>query len=286
MAMALSLFSLAASAQAQEEEVSPEAVQVDIESRMMEYAEEFNQLAATCDMQIRFSDAIPLSVPYVQVLNDKVIKLNESLQAINQRWSLFIQAMQMDIADNDELMSMMSNVQQIEQSVADSIASKKQQCDALTDFTKAEQFIIAQDTVYNSLYKKAFELSLMKKLQAQLEKLKAQEQTLFNEIQEHYNKARQACELIPMLKKRMGVIDDHYANVQVISKKIQEMAYKPFFQRIKDYLISLACVTILLLVVNLIVSKYKVMKTTRKQMKQYQDMMRQNNGAGDNYPTI
>ena len=68
-------------------------------------------------------------------------------------------------------------------------------------------------------------------------------------------------------------------------KKIQEMTYKPLIQRLKDYLISLACVAVLLLFVNMAVTKYKTTKAARQQLKKYESMMRQNGGAGD-YPTI
>ena len=48
-----------------------------------------------------------------------------------------------------------------------------------------------------------------------------------------------------------SVLSEQYANIQVMSKKIQEMTYKPLIQRLKDYLISLACVAVLLLFVNM-----------------------------------
>ena len=253
---------------------------------MLQYVDDFTQLAIVNDMQMRFSEGIPLSMSYVQVLNDKIKRLNDSFKAMDVRWTTFVQAMQLEIAEDEELMNLMTRVQQVKQTVADSIAAKQQKCDALTDFAKAEELILGQDTVYAGLYKKAFELSLLQKLTPQLEKVKANEQTLFSQIQEHYGKAQKACEIMPMLSKRMEVLNDHYANVQVMSKKIQEMAYKPFIQRIKDYLIGLACVAILLLFINMMRTKYKTMKAARKQMKQYQEMMRMNGGAGADYPTI
>ena len=92
---------------------------------------------------------------------------------------------------------------------------------------------------------------------------------------------------IPFVKKiakHIGAIDDKYANLQVISKKIQGMEYKPLIQRIKDYLIGLACVAILVLLLHLAVSKLQAVRKARKALAQYQNMLNKN-GGGD-YPTI
>lgn len=279
------LLPLAVGAQVPEQGFDYDSLEVDVESRMMEYVDNLTQLNILSDMQIRFSDAIPLTTSYAQVLNDKVAKLNNSYEALNMQWTVFTQAMQSVIADNEDLMTLMARVQQLKQAVADSIASKQQQCNALADFAKAEEYILGKDTTYASLYKNAYKLSLIQKLAPKLEKMKANEQTLFAQIQDHYGKAQKANELLPVLSKRMEVLSEQYANIQVMSKKIQEMTYKPLIQRLKDYLISLACVAVLLLFVNMAVTKYKTTKAARQQMKKYESMMRQNGGAGD-YPTI
>lgn len=180
---------LAAPAQTPGAVPAGDSLQLDIESRMLQYVDDFTQLAIVNDMQMRFSDGIPLSMSYVQVLNDKIKRLNDSFKPMDVRWTTFVQAMQLEIAEDEELMNLMTRVQQVKQTVADSIAAKQQKCDALTDFAKAEELILGQDTVYAGLYKKAFELSLLQKLTPQLEKVKANEQTLFSQIQEYYGKA-------------------------------------------------------------------------------------------------
>ena len=281
----LLLLPLSTLAQNEVSEADADAMRSEIESRMMEYVDELMQLSLVSDMQIRFSDASPLSLSYVEVLNDKMKQLNDKYQNIEFRWQNFIQAMQMDIANDAQLMEVMSKVQQMKQVVADTIAAKQQKCDALSDFARAEDFIQNQDEPYQALYKKAFELSLWNKLEPKLEKEKAKEQMLFGQIQEHYAKAQKATELVPELSKRMVILEEHYANVQVMSKKIQELTYKPLMQRLKDYLISFACVAVLLLFVNMVMSKYKALKAARKQLKEYEEMMKKNNG-GPTTPTI
>jgi large-conductance mechanosensitive channel len=87
-----------------------------------------------------------------------------------------------------------------------------------------------------------------------------------------------------MLNKQMPSLEEKYANLQVISKKIQEMEYKPFIQRIKDYIIGLACIAILIMAFNMTMAKIQAVRKARKSMMQYQNMMK-SNGGGE-YPTI
>ena len=266
--------------------MTPEELHEEIGARMMEYVDELNELAIVGNMQITFSETMPLTKPYVKAIKDKVSMLDDRYKSINIRWSTFTQAMQMDIADDEDLMTTMSNVEQLKQTIADSIASKKLQCNALQDFVDAEVLLNGQDTVYKKLYQQAFELSLIQKTTPQLEKLKAREQALFAQLQGSYQKAQNASQVVPALQKRMQVLDNTFANIQMVSTKIKETAYKPFIQRIKDYLIGLACVAVLLLFISMISAKLKQAKAARQQAKQYQEMMRRNGNGTSGYPTI
>ena len=98
--------------------VTPEAVHQEIGSRMMQYVDELNQLAIVSSMQVTFLDGAPLSSSYINALKDKISMLDERYNSINVRWTTFTQAMQMDIADDEELMSIMSNVEQLKQILA------------------------------------------------------------------------------------------------------------------------------------------------------------------------
>lgn len=266
--------------------VTPEELHQEIAARMMQYVDELNEVTIVSNMQIVFNESAPLTTWYVNTLKNKVNILDERYNSINVRWTTFTQAMQMDIADDEELMTMMSNVEQLKQSIADSIASKKTLCDAIQDFVDAEAMLAGQDTIYKKLYNKAFKLSLIQKLTPQLEKLKAREQAIFAQLQSSYQKAQQACQVVPALQKRMPALDDTFTDIQMISTKIQEMAYKPFIQRIKDYLIGLACVAVLLLFINMLSAKLKALKAARQQAKQYKEMMQQNGSGAGRYPTI
>ena len=261
-----------------------DSLQTEIGARMEQYADELTQLGLVTNFQMQFSENIPLTSSYIGVLRVKITALENHFKSIDLRWTTFTQAMQMDIADDENLMEQMSKVQILKQEVSDSIESKKQKYLALSDFLDARQLIMNQDSTYKKLYKAALKYSLLPKLATRLEKVKATEQNLSAKIQASYAKAKQATELLPMLNKQMTAMDEKYANLQVISKKIQEMKYKPFIQRIKDYLIGLACLAIIMLFINLGISKLRAAKKVRESMAQYKDMLNKN-GGGD-YPTI
>ena len=277
---ALSLFPLCSVAQ----NLESDSLNVEIESRMMQYADDLNQLAVICNMNFTFSNSSPLSTSYVNVLNSKMKMVQESYNAIDMRWNTFTQAMQADIADSENLMELMTQVQQLKQMVADTLASKKQKVDALGDFAHAEELLLNPDSTYKRLYKTAFELSLVSKLAPRLEKVKATEQVIFANLQSSYEKAKAATALMPQLSSHMEIIEEKFTNLKAISEKIQAMEYKPLFIRLKDYLIGFACVAILLMFVNMLWAKLQALKKARQSAKQYQDMM--HNNGGQQYPTI
>ena len=277
---ALSLFPIGSVAQ----NLDSDSLNVEIESRMMQYADDLNQLAIICNMNLQFSSSSPLSTAYIKVLNSKVKMAQDNYNSIDMRWNTFTQAMQADIADNENLMELMTQVQQLKQAVADSLTSKKQKVDALNDFARAEDLLLNQDSTYKRLYKTAFELSLVSKLAPRLEKVKAKEQVIFANLQSHYEKAKAATAIIPQLSSHMEDIEEKFTNLKAISEKIQAMEYKPLFVRLKDYLIGFACVAILLMFINMLWAKLQSLKSASKQLKKYQDMI--HNNGGNQYPTI
>ena len=264
--------------------VSPDSLHDDLQSRMTQYIEDFNRLDMMCNIHLMIDESSPLTESYARLLSDKLTLVEDNMKSLDFRWTNFTQAMQMDIVDDEDLMEQMTEVQLLKQAVNDSLAKRKEQCKALSDYIKAEQLLFSQDSTYKHLYKTAFQLSLVQKAAPRLEKLKAKEQALFAELQASYEGAKAAAVLIPALSKNMDVLDEKFTNLKVLSEKIQTMEYKPFIQRIKDYLIGLACVAVLILFFNLMLTKLKAAQKARQTMKQYQDAM--NNPGGGAYPTI
>ena len=168
------------------------------------------------------------------------------------------------------------------QAVTDTLALRQQQRDQLVAFSTAEKFIWGQDKNYRQLYKKAIQYSMSPKLAAQLEKVKATEQALTADVNKYYGQAKDAATAFPGLELRMTAMENKVFELQTVSAKIQEMAYKPFIQRVKDYLMGLACVAILLMGLNLLKSKLAQVKQARDQAKKMKEMMK----GQHNYPTI
>ena len=81
----------------------------------------------------------------------------------------------------------------------------------------------------------------------------------------------------------MQALTEQYISLKTQSAQIQETVYKPFIERAKDYLLGMAAVAIVLMFVNAVVTKLKMLQQARENAKKYQDMLNQNN---QDYPTI
>ena len=271
---------------AQEDEMTVEeeldSTYTDIHARMVQFQEELLQLGALSRFRMDIDMEMPLTEPLLDVVGNRLKTLTIAVNSFTSRWDAYSQAQQVYIAENDSLLSKLAEVQQMKQMVTDTLASRQLQYDQLSAFAKAEVFIWSQDKIYQKLYKQAVQYSLSGKLAAKLEKVKAAEQAEFADVTKYYEQAKAAADAFPGLKIRMKGIDEKYFQLQTVSTKIQEMAYKPFIQRIKDYLMGLAAVAIVLMFLNMVRSKLKALKAAREQAQKMKDMM---NGQ-HNYPTI
>lgn len=253
--------------------------------RILLFVEEFNQLSDDANFQIRISDANLESGSYIRLINTQIFSLNTQLQSLEYRWTAFTQAEQSDIANSEALMDLMSRVQQLDQATRDAIALQQDKCNAIADFSEAERLLNSQDTVYKALYKKAMGMSMAKQMAPQLEKVKAEELTIFEKIQTSYNKSKAAVELIPQLQSRSAALDEQYYSIKAISGKIQAMEYVPPIQRIKDYLLGLACIAMILVFINMAHTKIKAAKSAREMLKKQKELLKKSTDGTD-YPTI
>jgi hypothetical protein len=253
-----------------------------IHERMMLFKEELIQLGTLSRFRMDIDNDMPLTDPLLEAISNRLKSLSLAVSAFSTRWDAYSQAQQVYIADNDSLLNELARIQQMQQMVTDTLASRQQQYDQLSAFSKAEKLIWGQDEVYRKLYKQAMQYSISPKLAAKLEKVKAEDQAILADIDTNYGQAKTAAESFPGLQMRMEAVENKYFQLQSVSAKIQAMEYKPFIQRIKDYLIGLAAVAILLMFFNLLNAKIKTLKAASEQAKKMKDMM---NGQ-HNYPTI
>ena len=269
-----------------QEEMSAEeeldSAYTDINEHMELFQEELIQLNALCRFRMDIDMEMPLNEPLLDVLSERLKSLSMAMNSFSTRWDTYSAAQQVYIADNDSLLNRAALIQQMRQAVTDTLALRLQQRDQLVAFSTAEQFIWGQDKNYRQLYKKAVQYSATPMLAAQLEKVKAEEQALTADVNKYYSQAKEAATTFPGLQLRMQAMENKVFELQTVSAKIQEMAYKPFIQRIKDYLMGLACVAILLMGLNLLKSKLALVKQARDQAKNLKGLT----GGQHNYPTI
>ena len=224
-----------------------------------------------------------INLPMANAMAEKVKTAEKALKSLDFKWNTYYQSIQMEVADNEELMNEANTVQQIKQSVSDTLTAIHAKVELLQAFCKAEDFLPTQEKTYKELSEKATALSMTAQLGPQLEKLKSQEQLTFTPIQQQYDKAKEAVQAMPGLKKRMEAVDQAYIALKAQSDKIQKAEYKPWIERIKDYLMGFAAVAILLMFANMVSSKIQAIKQARENMKKMKDMM---NGGNKFYPTI
>ena len=197
--------------------------------------------------------------------------------------SFFCQAQQMYIAMDDSLMNLVAHCQQLEQRVTDTILKQQMNLQMLDDFNKAERFIMSQDSIYERMLKQSLFLSQVEQTASELEKVKGREQLIFSDVEEQFQKARTAAELIPSLKVRQNKLEERYIRLKNLSQKIQSVEYQPLIQRIKDELMGLAAVGIILMFVNMLITKVQGYKQIRENAKKMEEMMRK---TKNNYPKI
>lgn len=249
---------------------------LELQERIDVFLEEFNDLQDSYTRPFKINRDQRLSKAYMKRLSDDLRTKERKLRSLDLRWNIFYQNEQSAIASDENLMTMVDDLNTIKSAVEDSILSRRNIVNAINDFNAAEKFLADQDTIYKSLGRKAMELSLTSKTAPQLENLKVREQIIFTDIQTHYDKARQGAQLFKVSHQEMSNIDNKYASLKNKSAKIQEMAYVPFIQRIKDYLIGIAAVAIIIMFINMIMSKIKAAKKMKDNLKKYQETINQN----------
>ena len=262
-----------------------EALKLEIEARLSQFSDDFLQLQLVGSMSLAPDAKLGVNKNFVSVLEGRMNTYNQRYNSLDVMWTTYTQAQQMDIANDDELMTMVANIEALKQSVKDTLDARAGMVKAISDFVNADQFIMSQVAVYKKLYKRAFKLSLIKKTAPQLEKAKAREQLVFEKLQASYDTAKAAAELVPSLQPRMNVLDEQFVVMKSVSEKVQALEYKPLFQRVKDYIMGLAAVSIILLFFSMMIAKYKAYKGKVANMKKMNEMINKQ-GKGTEYPMI
>lgn len=240
---------------------------LEIENRMLFFYDQLNELA------LEITHCSP----------EELTRADLQIMAVDTKWNVYYQSRQAEIAEDDSLMQIVVNYQMAKQSLLDSIATKKHFYQAQTEFSAAEAFLPNQDSTYQRLYKTAFEYSLVKALAGQLEQIKTQEQALFAEVQRQYECAKNLSDEFPDFRARFRPLEERYIGLKNMSEKIQALEYKPWLQRAKDYLYSIAAVAMILMFISMVQAKLKTLKQARENAKKLRQML---NDDQNDYPTI
>ena len=210
-------------------------------------------------------------------------ELLKKFNDLSLRWNTYYGTYLGFIVDHDDLMESVSEYETLRELIQTALDELKAKMNAQDDFESAEAFIRSQGEQYPDLYRKATALSATSKLSGELEKLKGREQLIFAEIQEKFEAAGRAVEVLPSLSARMEDLNDSYVVLKCLSEKIQQSAYKPIIQRLKDYLLSIAAVALILMFVSMLRSKLKAARQMKENLKK---TLEEYNKGKDDIPSI
>lgn len=226
-------------------------------------------------------NAIAADVPYANL--KQLEKADKEMAAIDNKWNVFTQAYQLDIASDEKLLDLTTKYQEDKQQLTDTIQSLRQRLESFEAFLTAEKYIKGQQEPYHKWLEEARQYSQLEQLAPMLEKLKVKEQLAVAELDRNYETAKSAAQTYAQLQDRMKKVEENYIELKSISETIQAAEYKPLIERIKDYLLSFAAVAIILMFINMVHAKIQSYKQLRKSAEEYKKAMM---GNDEDIPSI
>lgn len=226
-------------------------------------------------------NAIAADVPYANL--KQLEKADKEMAAIDNKWNVFTQAYQLDIASDEKLLDLTTKYQEDKQQLTDTIQSLRQRLESFEAFLTAERYIKGQQEPYHKWLEEARQYSQLEQLAPMLEKLKVKEQLAVAELDKNYETAKSAAQTYAQLQERMKKVEENYIELKSISETIQAAEYKPLIERIKDYLLSFAAVAIILMFINMVHAKIQSYKQLRKSAEEYKKAMM---GNDEDIPSI
>ncbi|MBQ7516870.1 MAG: hypothetical protein IJU13_00395 [Bacteroidales bacterium] len=208
-------------------------------------------------------------------------KFDESLADFNRRWDLYYQAKSGLIGGNKDLLEACTVFLADKENLGKAAVDKRAAVEGKANFAEAASFIAQKDTVYRRYLKAAKRYSQISATAKQLAKIKAKEAILTGKLDAHYAAAIAGAQANPELK--IDELQEKYLELKNYSAQIQACEYKPFIQRIKDWLMSFAAIAMILMFANMVWSKYQAYKQMRENMKKMQKEMHKND---DEIPSI
>ena len=206
---------------------------------------------------------------------------DKTLADWQNRWTLYCQARGETIGNNKNLLGLCSEMTAAKEKLDKDTADKRAVLQSREDYQQALQFIATKDSVYRRLLKNARRFSQIQATARQLKKIQAKEQLLTGKLDALYGAAQAACEVNPDLK--IDSLENRYLELKNYSAQIQDCQYKPFIQRIKDWLVSFAAVAMLLMFFNMMQGKIQAARQMKENAKKMQEQLHKND---DEIPSI
>lgn len=248
-----------------------------------EYLSRVSLIELTAKVEQYIDDMAALGDGLENARPEQLQAVTGTLNIYDTSWSCFFQENADAITGNPAMMELVVEYGQVREKTQTAIDSRKDQIEKTSLFVKSEKTIREVVPEYHNLESKAYKLSLVKQASAELERLQAEERLNFSNIQSAYQSAKEAAEINPRLKDRMDVLTASFIEIQNCSEKIQQMKFKPFLERAKDYLMSIAAISIIMMFFIFLGNYIKSVKTARESVQKMKDMLHKND---EDIPTI
>ena len=145
------------------------------------------------------------------------------VSAHDMKWTSFYEAEKDLLASDDELLAQVTIYQEIRQKTTEVLEAREKALQQMTDFVNAERIIAQHVKVYEKLYKDAFSYSLAEQLAPELEKVKAKDLLLMEDLNAQYEAAHQAVKNNIILTARWEKLDSHFIAIRSNSQQIQQL---------------------------------------------------------------
>ena len=139
----------------EEQSAEEQALKLEIEARLSQFSDDFLQLQLVGSMALTPDAKLGINKNFVSVLEGRMNTYNQRYNSLDVMWTTYTQAQQMDIANDDDLMTMVANIEALKQSVKDTLDAKAEMVKAISDFAAADQFICRAGALATTPYESA-----------------------------------------------------------------------------------------------------------------------------------
>lgn len=230
-----------------------------------------------------FMDRMDLMRSYITEADHKdANQCKREFGKLNLKWTKYYLSIEHILLEEEEVLDMAMQLNEKAKELENSIERR------LLFFKQSEIFqqdLASLRTIlkeYGDMEKLAISYSLTEQTASQLEDLKVREEILFEEASVKFGSLKSLLNEYPELSDSKGETERLFADLSIKSQNIKSAEYKPFLERIKDYLYSLAAVALVLMFVNMIQTKISAAKALKKNAEALKALQKQNT----EYPTI